>query len=150
MRYLDDLVVGERIITPGAEFTEEDIVEFAARFDPQPMHTDRDAAALGPMRGLTASGWHTIAVVMSLIVKGKPLDDGPVLGLGVDEVRWPNPVRPGDSIVAELEIVSVTPSRSQPSYGVARMSVTAKNQKGDVVLTMFPKLWVPRTPRTSS
>ena len=144
MRYLEDFAVGDRIPTPSAHMSEADTVAFAERFDPQPMHTDPDAAAIGPLKGLSASGWHTTAVVMSLIVAAKPLDGEPILGMGVDELRWPTPVRPGDTISAELEVVSITPSRSRPTHGVVRIHVTARNQKGEVVLSMYPNLWVPR------
>lgn len=126
--------------------TQSDILNFAQQFDPQPMHVDPEAAVRGPLGGLAASGWHTIAVVMRLIVDADPLDGAPWLGLGVDEIRWPNPVRPGDSISGEMEIVSVTPSRSKPTHGVVRIRTTARNQEGAVVLTMFPNLWVARRP----
>jgi acyl dehydratase len=107
------------------------------------MHLDPGLAERGPLGGLSASGWHTTALVMKLTIAAEPLGGGPVLGLGVDELRWPNPVRPGDTITAELEVVSITPSRSKPTHGVVRIRTTAKNQKGEVVLTMFPNLWVP-------
>lgn len=144
MRYLEDLTVGERTISPPFEVTENDIISFAERYDPQPMHLDREAAARGPLGGLAASGWQTAAIVMRLIIAAKPFGGGAVLGLGVDELRWPNPVRPADKITAEIEIVSITPSRSKPTHGVVRVHITAKNQKGEIVLSMFPNLWVPR------
>ncbi|MBZ5612353.1 MAG: MaoC family dehydratase [Acidobacteriia bacterium] len=144
MRYLEDLQVGDRFTAASAEVSARDILNFADRFDPQPMHLDEAAAAGGPLNGLSASGWHTTALVMRLTVDAKPLGGGPVLGLGVDEIRWPNPVRPGDTLTAELEVVSITPSRSKPSHGVVRLRTTARNQRGEVVLTMFPNLWVPR------
>ena len=106
MRYLEDLTVGERTISPPFEVTENDIISFAERYDPQPMHLDREAAARGPLGGLAASGWQTAAIVMRLIIAAKPFGGGAVLGLGVDELRWPNPVRPADKITAEIEIVS--------------------------------------------
>jgi acyl dehydratase len=146
MRYLEDVTVGERLVTGSAVMTQSDILNFAQQFDPQPMHVDPEAAVRGPLGGLAASGWHTIAVVMRLIVDADPLDGAPWLGLGVDEIRWPNPVRPGDSISGEMEIVSVTPSRSKPTHGVVRIRTTARNQEGAVVLTMFPNLWVARRP----
>jgi len=144
MRYLEDLAVGERIVSAPFEFTESDIRDFAGRFDPQPMHLDAEAAARGPLKGLTASGWQTTAVVMGLSVEAKPFGGAPVLGLGVDELRWPNPVRPGDTITAEIEVVQIRPSRSKPTHGVVRCHTTARNQTGDVVLSMFPNLWIPR------
>ena len=143
-RYLEDFSVGERIMTPSAKVTEADIIEFARRFDPQPMHIDPNAASSGPLGGLAASGWHTIAIVMRLIVEAKPLGGAPILGLGVDEMRWPNPVRPGDTITAEIEVVSITNSRSKPSHGVMRIHITGRNQRGEIVLSMYPNLWVPR------
>jgi acyl dehydratase len=144
MRYLEDFTVGERMVSPSAHLTEAETVAFATQFDPQAMHLDASAAFDGPLHGLSASGWHTAAVVMRLIVEARPLGGGPILGLGVDELRWPNPVRPGDTITAEIEVVSITSSRSRSTHGVVRIHVTARNQNGDVVLSMFPNLWTPR------
>ena len=135
------------ITTGSVEVTEAEILSFAARYDPQSMHTDPEAARRVPLGGLAASGWHTTAIVMRLIVDARLMAGGPVLGLGVNEVRWPNPLRPGDTITAEIEVVSITPSRSKPSHGVVRIRITARNQDGNVVLTMFPNLWVPRSAR---
>jgi acyl dehydratase len=146
MRHLEDLAAGERFVTKTADVTEAEIITFARQFDPQPMHVDPERSVAGPLGGIAASGWHTISVVMRLIVEADPLDGAPWLGLGVDEVRWPNPVRPGDSIQAELEIVSITPSRSKPTHGVVRINITARNQNGEVVVTMVPNLWVSRRP----
>ncbi len=146
MRYLEDLNVGDRFTTPSAEISQAETLQFATRFDPQPMHIDADAATHGPLGGLSASGWFTTALVMRLTIDAQPFGGGPVLGLGVDELRWPNPVRPGDTITAELEVVAVTPSRSKPTHGVVRIHTTAKNQRGEVVLSMYPNLWVPRRP----
>ena len=144
MRHLEDLAVGDRTMTASEAVTEADIIAFAKRFDPQPMHVDPATAVNGPLGRLAASGWHTAAIVMRLMVDAKPLGGAPLLGLGVDEIRWPNPVIPGDTITAEIEIMSITPSRSTPSHGIVRIRVTAKNRNGDVVLIMFPKLWVPK------
>lgn len=128
------------------EVTEADAIGFADVYDPQPMHNDRNAAARGPFGGLIASGWHTTAMVMRLIVDANPLGGAPVLGLGVDHIRWPNPLRPGDTIHAEIEVMSITPSLSKPDFGVVHIKVTAVNQKGEPVLIMNPNLWVPRRP----
>jgi acyl dehydratase len=150
MRYLEDLAVGERFLTKTVMVTEADILSFAQQFDPQPMHVDAERALDGPLRGLAASGWHTISMTMRLIVDADPLDGAPWLGLGVDEIRWPNPVRPGDSIGGEVEVVSITPSRSKPTHGVVRINTMVRNQKGELVLTMFPNLWVRRRPGSTS
>src|SRR5262249_24196373 len=101
-------------------------------------------AKQGPLGGLAASGWQTTAEVMRLLIDADPFAGGPMLGLGDEELRWPTPVRPGDSIIAEMEVLSITPSRSKPTHGVIRVHVTAWNQKQELVLSMFPKLWVPR------
>src|SRR5690349_13438537 len=116
MKYLEDLAVGERFMTQSAKVTEADLIAFAKRFDPQPMHMDPEAARKGPLGALSASGWHTVALVMGLIVEANTMDGGPWLGLGVDDLRWPSPVRPGDTIRAEVEIVSITPSQSKPTH----------------------------------
>jgi acyl dehydratase len=146
-RYLEDLAVGDVHPAGSIEVSEAETVAFAKRYDPQPMHTDAEAAAAGVFGGLIASGWHTAAMVMRLIVDARPLGETPLLGLGVDDVRWPKPVRPGDTIQAETEVLSITPSESRPDYGVVRLKVTARNQRGEVVFTMIPKLWVPRRPK---
>ena len=146
MRYLEDFSVGQRFATRQERVSEEDILAFARRFDPQPMHIDPEEAASGPLRGLVASGWHTISMTMRLIVEADPLDGAPWLGLGVDEIRWPIPVRPGDSLGGELEILAITPSRSKPTHGVVRVNTVVRNQHGEVVLSMIPNLWIARRP----
>jgi acyl dehydratase len=145
-RYLEDFSIGERRTTASVEITEADSLSFARTFDPQPMHIDREAAARGSFGGLIASGWHTAALVMRLIAEARLFGDTEVLGMGVDEIRWPRPVRPGDTIQAEVEVTSVTPSRSRPDFGVVKLKVVARNQHGDVVMTSSPFCWVPRRP----
>jgi acyl dehydratase len=145
-RYLEDLQVGEKIQTGSLTVTEEDIVEFSRRYDPQPMHADPQAAARGPFGGLIASGWHTAALVMRLFVDSNPLGGLPLLGLGVDGIEWPQPVRPGDTIQVEMEVLAIRPSRSQPSHGVVKLRSTARNQRGEVVFVVTPNCWVPRRP----
>jgi len=126
--------------------TEAESVAFATRYDPQPMHMDAAFAAQGPFHGIIASGWQTCALVMRLTIEAKVFGSTLVLGLGVDELRWPIPVRPGDSISAEIEILSITPSKSKPQFGVAWMRSTGRNQSGEVVLSMITSVWVPRRP----
>jgi len=140
-RYLEDLQVGEKIQTAAVTLTEEDVLDFSRRFDPQPMHTDPNAPG-----GLIASGWHTGALVMRLVVDAAPLGGLPLLGLGVDGIEWPKPVRPGDTIQVEMEILAIRPSRSQPTHGIVKMRSTARNQRGEVVYVVTPNCWVQRRP----
>jgi acyl dehydratase len=138
-RYLEDLQVGQKVQTASVTLTQEDILEFARRYDPQPMHTDPHAPG-----GLIASGWHTAAIVMRLVADAKPLGDLPVLGMGVDGIEWPRPVRPGDTIQVETEILAIRPSKSQPTHGIVKLRSTARNQHGEVVYVVTPNCWVPR------
>jgi len=138
-RYLEDLKVGDRIQTSAVTVTEEDILDFSRRFDPQPMHADPHVSG-----GLIASGWHTAAIVMRLTVDSNPLGTLPLLGLGVDGIEWSKPVRPGDTIQVEMEILAIRPSKSQPDYGIVKIRSTARNQNGEVVYVVIPNCWVPR------
>jgi acyl dehydratase len=144
-RYLEDLHVGDKIQTASVIVTEEDILDFARRFDPQPMHTDPNAPG-----GLIASGWHTGALVMRLVVDAKPLGGLPLLGLGVDGIQWPKPVRPGDTIQVETEVLAIRPSQSQPTHGIVKLRSTARNQHGEVVFVVTPNCWVQRRQSVSS
>jgi acyl dehydratase len=140
-RYLEDLKVGEKTQTGSVTLTEAEILDFARRFDPQPIHTDPHTSG-----GLIASGWHTAAVVMRLVADARPLGNLPVLGLGVDGIQWPQPVRPGDTIQVEMEILEIRPSKSKPMHGIVKMRSTARNQNGEVVYVVTPNVWVPRRP----
>jgi acyl dehydratase len=142
-RFLEDLALGEVNATPAIAVSKADIVEFARRYDPQAMHTGAQGFACGALEGLIASGWHTAALVMRLLVDSHPLGGTPLLGLGVEDLRWPTPVRPGDIIKAETEVVSIVRSRSKPDHGIVRLKVTAQNQHREVVYVMTPSLWVP-------
>ena len=145
-RYLEDLQVGEKFQTASASVSEAEILEFSRKFDPQPMHLDPQAAATGAFRGLIASGWHTGAIVMRLVVDTNPLGDLPLLGLGVDGIEWPQPVRPGDTIQVETEVLSIRPSKTHSTHGVVKLKSTARNQHGEVVYIVTPNCWVPRRP----
>lgn len=146
-RYFEDLRVGEKFFTASHVMTEEEVLAFARQWDPQPLHVDSEAAAASPFGGLIASGWHTAAVVMKLTAEAKPLGDVTVLGLGVEEMRWPQPVRPGDVIRVELEVTAVRPSASKPGFGIVSLTSTAYNQRDEVVFVVKPNVWVPRRPR---
>ena len=124
------------------------MLAFARSFDPQPMHVDLEAAARGPFKGLIASGWHTAALVMRLVAEARPFGEAQVLGLGVEELQWPMPVRPGDTIRCEMEIIAKRESRSKPGYGIVTCKVTTRNQHGQVVMLHSPACWVPRRPKS--
>ena len=116
-RYFEDFVVGQTFASGRLRVTKQQIQAFAAEFDPQPFHLDEAAAQNTFFKGLAASGWHTAALTMRLLVEGelKPADG--VIGAGFDEFRWPNPVRPGDELRIESEVLEVRPSQSKPSLG---------------------------------
>lgn len=141
--YLDDLQVGQRF-TSGAYVMEgARIKEFAAEFDPQPFHLDESAAEASVFKGLAASGWHTAAVSMRLLVSGGlPLANG-LVGFG-GEIAWPQPTRPGDILRVESEIIGITPSRSKPDQGTVTVQSTTLNQHGETVYKLTAKLLVPR------
>jgi acyl dehydratase len=125
--------------------TKEDILRFAAEFDPQPFHTDEVAAKSTILNGLAASGWHTAAIAMRLAVTARPFGPHPLFGAGVDELRWLKPVRPGDTLHLEGEVVELIPSRTKPQ-GIARVKWTAYNQNGEAVYTFIPIAIVPSRP----
>jgi acyl dehydratase len=145
IEWFDDLVLGMRFRSPEKRVTAEDIKRFAQEFDPQPYHLDEEAAERTALKGLAASGWHTAAIVMRLMTETRPFGLHPLLGIGVDELRWLSPVRPGDAIHLEGELIELIPSRSKPQ-GVARIRWTALNQRGEPVYTVIPIAVVPRKP----
>src|SRR5580700_6770348 len=126
--YLEDLQVGQRFISATYRMEEDRIKTFAAEFDPQPFHLDEAAAQASVFQGLAASGWHTAAVAMRLLITGGlPFASGAV-GLG-GEIEWPRPTRPGDILHVESEIIEIIPSRSKPNQGIVRLRNTTLNQK---------------------
>ncbi len=144
--YLDDLHVGQRFTSESYLMEAARIKEFAAEFDPQPFHLDQVAAEASVFRGLAASGWHTAAVAMRLLVAGGlPFADG-IVGLGGD-IAWPKPTRPGDTLQVESEIIEITPSRSKPQQGIVTVRSTMFNQDREAVYLLTAKLLVLRRPR---
>ena len=134
-RYFDDLTQGDRFKSATYEVTEEQIISFAREFDPQPFHLDSAVARQTMFKGLIASGWHTAAITMRLFVQTLNFAEG-AIGLGVDELRWPNAVRPSDVLQVETEIVDLRVSRSKPSHGIVRLRNVTVNQRGEIVQTM--------------
>ena len=146
-RYLEDFAAGQtfasgRIIVDAASIT-----SFASQYDPQPFHLDEAAAAGSLFKGLAASGWHTAALTMRLLVDSDFKPAGGIIGAGLEEFRWPNPVRPGDELYVESEVLDVRPSKSRPTQGLLRVRNTTLNQHGDPVLVQVVSLVVPRRPR---
>jgi acyl dehydratase len=147
MRYLDDFTAGQKYA--GVERLRVDaerIRTFAAEFDPQPFHLDAAAAQQSIFRGLAASGWHTAAMTMRLLVASELKPAGGIVGAGFDEFRWPLPVRPGDELRVEIEVLEVRPSKSRPDLGVIKIRTTTLNQKGEAVQVSVGNLMVPRKP----
>jgi acyl dehydratase len=134
-RYFEDLKQGDRFKSETYAVTEEQIISFAREFDPQPFHLDRAVARQTMFKGFIASGWHTAAITMRLFVQTLNFAEG-VIGLGVDELRWPNAVKPGDALEVETEILDLRESRSKPSHGIVRIRNITQNQRGEVVQTM--------------
>lgn len=136
--------MGDRFESDAFEVTEEGIIEFAREFDPQPFHLDVGAAEQSVFKGLAASGWHTAAMSMRLFVTGGLKLAGGSVGLGVDELRWPRPVKPGDTLRLQTEIMEVRPSKSKLDRGIIRIRNVTTNQRGEVVQTFLASVLVRR------
>ncbi len=145
-RYLEDYAVGQTFGSGKLRLDEEQIKRFAADFDPQPFHLDERAARDSIFRGLAASGWHTAAVTMRLLVESDLRPAGGIIGAGFDEFRWPKPVRPGDELRLESEVVDVRPSKSRPAQGIVKVRTTTLNQDDEAVQVLVANLVVPRRP----
>jgi len=141
--YLGDLEVGQRFVSRSHLIDEQQIKAFARQFDPQPFHLDDEAAKDSLFKGLVASGWHTAAITMRLLVEGGLPIAGGLVGAGA-EISWPKPTRPGDLLQVESEIVDVKPSRSHPDRGIVTIRSETRNQPGDIVQVLIAKLVVPR------
>ena len=140
--YFDDLEIGDLFRSEPLKVTEKEVIEFAHKFDPQIFHLNHKAAERTLFKGLVASGWHTAALTMRLFVQTLNFAEG-AIGLGVDELRWPNAVRPGDVLTVETEILKLRPSRSKPGYGIIRLRNVTTNQQDEIVQTMLASAMVP-------
>jgi acyl dehydratase len=142
-RYFDDFKTGDRFKSDPLRVTQKKLIEFAHKFDPQLFHLSRKSAERTIFKGLVASGWHTAAMTMRLFVQTLNFAKGAV-GLGVDKLRWPNAVRPGDVLTVETKILDMRVSRSRPRYGIIRLRNVTTNQRGEVVQTMLANALVRR------
>ena len=146
--FLDDLHAGQRFTSGTHLIDGAQIQSFAREFDPQAFHLDDESAKGTLFAGLAASGWHTAAITMRLLVEGGLPLMGGILGAGA-EISWPRPTRPGDILHVECEVLEVTPSRSRPDRGMVTMRCETRNQREEVVQILVPKLVVPRRPAVS-
>ena len=140
--YLEDFAPGQRYATGTLRVDAEDIKDFARRFDPQPFHLDEAAARSSLFGGLAASGWHTSALTMRLLVDSALKPAGGIVGAWGDELKWPRPVRPGDELRVEAEILEVRASRSRPGHGFVKFRSTTLNQDGEPVQVVVMNLLV--------
>lgn len=140
--YLEDLKVGQRFVSESLVLDESAIRAFAAEYDPQPFHLDPEAAKHTLLAGLAASGWHTAALTMRLLVASLPISGG-LIGAG-GEITWPRPTRPGDRLRVETEIIAVTPSKTRPERGTATIRIETLNQHGEPVQVATMRSIVPR------
>jgi acyl dehydratase len=144
--YLEDLSVGQTFRSATASVDTDQIRQFAAQFDPQPFHLDETAGRESLFGGLVASGWHTAALTMRLMVQGEFRVVGGLVGAGVESIRWPRPVRPGDVLRVESEIVEIRTSKSNPDRGTVRVQSTTFNQHNQAVMSQVAFVIVPRRP----
>ena len=145
-RYFEDYEIGQKFDMGSAAVDAAEIREFARRYDPQPFHVDETAAAKSVFKGMTASGWFTTALTMRLIVESGVMRATGVIGIGIDELRWPRPVRPGDVLRTTGEVVDVKPSTSGQPRGIVSVRLTTVNQDGQTVLSEIARLVVARRP----
>lgn len=136
MTYFEDLTVGEERAFGTYEVTRDEIVEFAEQYDPQPMHVDEAAAAESMFGEIVASGWHVAAMCMRLLVENVLAESEAMGSPGVDELRWHEPVRPGDELTVETEILEKRPSESRPDRGTVSVDVRMHNGDGTLVMSM--------------
>jgi acyl dehydratase len=146
-QYLEDFAAGQTFGSGHSRIDEERIKSFAAEFDPQPFHLDTEAAEHTVFHGLAASGWHTAAVTMRLLVESDFKPAGGIVGAGFDELRWPHPVRAGDELHTESEVLEVRPSKSQMDLGLIKVRTTTLNQNSEPVQIFVANLLVLRRPR---
>jgi acyl dehydratase len=144
--YFEDLAPGQTFESGTVRVDPIRLKEFAAEFDPQPFHLDEQAAGASLFKGLVASGWHTAALTMRLLVDGDLKLAGGLLGAGVEELSWPHPVRPGDTLRVVSEVLEIRPSKSRPDRGMVRVRSTTLNQDEEPVMIQVARLIVPRRP----
>jgi acyl dehydratase len=142
--YLEDFSVGQTFRSGSITVSSEQMKTFASQFDPQPFHLDEKAAAASFFGGLVASGWHTAALTMRMFVESDIKVAGGLIGVGADELKWPRPVRPGDTLSTVSEVLEVRKSKSRPDQGIVKIRTETLNQEGQTVMIFVANLIVPR------
>lgn len=145
-RFFEDFQLGEIWESVPMPVSADEIAAFGRSFDPQPMHTDPERAAAGPFKGLVASGWHVAALSMRAFVLAGGYGATPMVGLGIDELRWSAPVRAGDTLTVRREVVELRRSASNPSHGIVRTRVTVRRQDDTVAMSLISAGRVPTRP----
>lgn len=146
--YLEDFAAGQTFGSGRITIDERSIRRFAAEFDPQPFHLDEQAAKKTLFGGLAASGWHTAAVTMRLLVESEFKPAGGIIGAGFDDLRWPKPVHPGDELHLSIEVLEVRASTSRPTRGILKIRTTTLNQHDEPVQISVGNLILERRPRS--
>ena len=134
--WFEDFKVGDEIRSPGKTITESEIIDWALKYDPQPFHMDKEAAAQHMYGGLIASGWLVGALAFRLFISNNPFGEASLGSPGCDALRWRLPVRPGDTIHVLITIAETRPSRSKPDRGIVTMDWSVRNQRDEIVMTM--------------
>jgi acyl dehydratase len=145
--YLEDLSAGQTLEGGPVTVTEAEAIAFARQFDPQPFHTDAEAAKHTFFHGLALSGWHTAALSMRMLVDSPlaRIANG-LVGIEIRHLRWPHPARPGDTLKLSVEVLETKPSRSRPAFGTALLRWTTRNERGETVQELENVAWVARRP----
>ena len=145
-QWFEEFEVGQRFVSQGVTFTESSIIDFATRYDPQRFHIDKEAAAQTHFGGIIASGFQTLALSFRMFFQLGVIRESGIGAPGVEELRWTTPVRPGDTVHTEAEVIELTPSKSKSDRGVVRLRYTARNQRGEMVMTLIVPQIVARRP----
>jgi acyl dehydratase len=145
-QWFEEFEVGQRFVSQGVTLTESSIIDFATRYDPQRFHIDKEAAAQTHFGGIIASGFQTLALSFRMFFQLGVIRESGIGAPGVDELRWTAPVRPGDTLHTEAEVIELTPSKSKSDRGVVRLRYTARNQRGEMVMTLIVPQIVARRP----
>jgi len=151
-QYFEDVAIGVRRVAGSYTFTAEEIIRFAKRYDPQPFHTDVDAAKRGPFGGLIASGWHTVAVWMKVTVTNHALEGNPGgtvragVSPGFEDLKWLKPVRPGTTLIYSSEVIEKVDLKSRPEWGLIKSRNEARDESGELYMSFIGKGFVARRP----